>query len=296
MAENYLERLKSHHQGWRQFFDALQPDQHQLLLDLLRALYREEAQDAMQFAQHVERMHYPQFRRRLRYIVAQEQGISHGPVAWRSGAISPTSHSPRRGLECTWGALLRDLEEEKRSYVELLEAMHLAEEVDPELAEGLRRIREEEQHHREEILEMLEKSDPYTLPQGPSEENPSAGPVQGRQHVASPAAHGLVRSSSSYAATASGRCARRADCRLVCSFPSSNMQSVMRATGQQYAIRLTTGLPGRRGFRTAESAVSDLPPGHPILELALACIGPSITSILPIDWRWDVSTARRQRE
>lgn len=72
-----------------------------------------------------------------------------------------------------------DLEEEKRSYVELLEAMHLAEEVDPELAEGLRRIREEEQQHREEILDMLEKSDPYTLPQDPSQENPSAGPVQG---------------------------------------------------------------------------------------------------------------------
>ena len=47
--------------------------------DLLRALYREEAQDAMQFAQHVERMHYPQFRSDSG-IVAQEQSISHGPV------------------------------------------------------------------------------------------------------------------------------------------------------------------------------------------------------------------------
>lgn len=75
MAENNLERLKEAiTEGWRQFFDALQPDQHQLLLDLLREVYREEAQDVLQFAQHVERMHYPQFRERLRHIVAQEQG------------------------------------------------------------------------------------------------------------------------------------------------------------------------------------------------------------------------------
>ena len=80
MAENYLERLKSHHQGWRQFFDALQPDQHQLLLDLLRALYREEAQDAMQFAQHVERMHYPQFRSDSATSWRKNRSISHGPV------------------------------------------------------------------------------------------------------------------------------------------------------------------------------------------------------------------------
>lgn len=182
MAENYLERLKEAlTQGWRQFFDALQPDQHQLLLDLLREVYREEAQDVMQFAQHVERMHYPQFRERLRRIAAQEQ--AH--LTWLRdkllalGGDIPDVSLTSKGSRNAWEALLRDLEQEKRSYVELLEAMHLAEEVDPELAEGLRRIREEEQQHREAILEMLEKSDPYTLPQGPSEENPSAGPVQG---------------------------------------------------------------------------------------------------------------------
>ena len=50
--------------------------------------------------------------------------------------------------------------------------MHLAKGVDPEIAEGLRRIREAEQQHREEILEMLVKSDPYTLPQAPAGEDP----------------------------------------------------------------------------------------------------------------------------
>jgi rubrerythrin len=182
MAENYLERLKKAiTDGWRQFFDALRPDQHQLLLDLLREVYREEAQDVMQLAQHVERMHYPQFRERFRRIAAQEQ--AH--LTWLRdrlralGGDAPDVSLPPKSARNGWEALLRDLEEEKRSYVELLEAMHIAEEVDRELAEGLRRIREEEQQHREQILEMLEKSDPYTLPQGPSEENPLGGPAQG---------------------------------------------------------------------------------------------------------------------
>jgi rubrerythrin len=34
----------------------------------------------------------------------------------------------------------------------------------PEIAEGLRRIREDEKRHREELLDLLLKSDPYALP------------------------------------------------------------------------------------------------------------------------------------
>jgi rubrerythrin len=73
-----------------------------------------------------------------------------------------------------------DLEEEKRSYADLLEAMHTAEQDNPEITEGLRRIREEEQQHREELLNMLVKSDPDTLPQHPVEENPPEGRPQDR--------------------------------------------------------------------------------------------------------------------
>ena len=175
MPEAYLEQLKrALREGWRQFFDILHPDDHQLLLDILRDVYREEAQDIVQFTQHAERLHYPQFRERLRRIAAEEQ--AH--LTWLrdkllalGGDIPPVSVAPKVGKNA-WEALLIDLEEEKLSYAEFLEAMHLAEGVDPELAEGLRRIRAAEQQHREEILEMLVKSDPYTLPQAPAGEHP----------------------------------------------------------------------------------------------------------------------------
>ena len=184
MAESYMERLKKAiREGWQQFFDALQPDEHQLLLKMLRDAYLEEVQDVAQFTQHAERMHYPQFRERLLRIAEEEQ--AH--VAWLRdkivalGGEVPTVSLPPRVAKNAWEALLRDLDEEKRSYADLLDAMHVAEEAYPEIAEGLQRIQEEEQKHREEILDMLVKSDPSTLPQEPVGESPSGGYPQGRK-------------------------------------------------------------------------------------------------------------------
>jgi rubrerythrin len=184
MPENYMDRLKKAlHEGWRQFFDALHPDHHQKLVEILRHAYAEEAQDVAQLTQHAERMHYPQFRERLLHIAAQEQ--AH--VAWLrdmlralGGEVPDVPLAPRAAKNA-WEALLMDMEEEKRSYADLLEAMHIAEEACPEIAEGLQRIREEEQQHREELLDMLVKSDPYTLPQDRVEESPVEDRPQGRR-------------------------------------------------------------------------------------------------------------------
>jgi hypothetical protein len=41
--------------------------------------------------------------------------------------------------------------------------MHLAEQADPEMAEGFRRLRAAKQQHREVLVDMLVKSDPYTF-------------------------------------------------------------------------------------------------------------------------------------
>jgi hypothetical protein len=89
--------------------------------------------------------------------------------------IPPVAYSPKAARNA-WEALLMDLDEENRTYMGLLEAMHIAEHVDPEIAEGLRRIREEEQRHREEILDMVAKSDPYTLLRDPARGEPLGWP------------------------------------------------------------------------------------------------------------------------
>jgi rubrerythrin len=173
MLDNYLDQLKKALQkGWQHFFDALHPDDHQKLLEILRDVYLEEAQDVAQFTQDAQRMHYPQFRDRLLRIAEAEQ--AH--VRWlrdmilARGGEPPEVSYPPRVTKNAWEALLLDLEEEKRSYGDLLEAMHIAEQADPEIAEGLKRIREEERQHREEILDMLVRSDPDPLPQDPGAE------------------------------------------------------------------------------------------------------------------------------
>ena len=154
------------HQGWRQFLEALHPDHRQMLIEVLRDEYVEEAQHAAQFTQHADRMAYPQFRESMLHIAREEQ--EH--VAWLrekilalGGTIPVVSFTPKVGKN-SWECLLMDLEEEKRRCEDLLERMHLVEQSDPEVAEGLRRMREEEKHHREQILDMLVKSDSYSLP------------------------------------------------------------------------------------------------------------------------------------
>jgi rubrerythrin len=169
------------HGGWQHFCDALHPDHHPTLLEGLRDTYLEEAHDVTQFTRDAECMYYPQFRERLLRIAAEEE--AH--VTWlrdtllaRGGAIPTRSFTPKVA-ENSWEALLIDVAEEKRSYEALLEPMPPAEQADPEMAEGLRRIREEKQQHREELLDMLVKSDPSTLPLDQAKESPSEGRPQG---------------------------------------------------------------------------------------------------------------------
>jgi len=151
------------HKGWQHFLETLQPDDRRKLVELLCEEYLEEARDVTQFTQHAQRMHYPQFRDRLLRIAAEEQ--AH--VQWLrekilalGGEIPQLSFTPKAGKN-SWECLLMDLEEEKRCCGDLLERMYTAEHADPEIAEGLHRMREEEKRHREEIMDMLMKSDPY---------------------------------------------------------------------------------------------------------------------------------------
>jgi rubrerythrin len=154
------------HKGWQQFLESLHPDHRTKLVEMLRDEYVDEAQDVAQFTRHAQRMYYPQFRDRLLRIADEEQ--AH--VQWLrdqmlalGGQVPQIAFTPKMGKN-SWECLLMDVEEEKRCCSELLARMHMAEHADPEIAEGLRHIREEEKRHREEILDMLMKSDPYAVP------------------------------------------------------------------------------------------------------------------------------------
>ena len=70
-------------------------------------------------------------------------------------------------------ALRREMAAAQHAYDALLEPMHLAEQADPEMAAGFRRLRAATQQHRAGLLEMVVKSDPSTVARDPAAEHPA---------------------------------------------------------------------------------------------------------------------------
>jgi len=151
----------------KKYWQELANDSHTLdrlrTLEILRDEYMEETRLMRQLTEHSERMRYPEFRERLLRMAA-EQG-EH--VSWLRekivelhGPIPEVEEPPSRGKN-TWECLLRDLEEEKRCCALLADQIAIAENFYPELTTELEHMFEEENQHREEIMDMLMKSDPY---------------------------------------------------------------------------------------------------------------------------------------
>jgi ferritin-like metal-binding protein YciE len=162
--------LSALHRGWQQGCDALHPAPRPTLLEALRDTYLAAAHTVTQVTQDAGRMEYPQFRARLLQMAAEDQGH----VTWlretllaRGGAL-PTGACPPTVAPTSWAALLREMAAARRAYEALLEPMHLAEQADPELAAGFRRLRAATQQHRAGLLDMLVKSDPYALARDPA--------------------------------------------------------------------------------------------------------------------------------
>jgi rubrerythrin len=162
--------LSALRRGWQQGCAALHPAPRPTLLEALRDTYLATAHTVTQVTQDAERMEYPQFRARLLQMAAEDQGH----VTWlrdtllaRGGAL-PTGACPPTGAPTSWAALLRELAAARRAYDALLGPMQLAEQADPELAAGFRRLRAATQRHRAGLLEMLVKSDPYALARDPT--------------------------------------------------------------------------------------------------------------------------------
>ena len=158
--------------GWRKFLDGLRSDDRRRLLDFLREEYLDEVKDAAQFEAHAERMIYPQFRERLQRIAQEEK--AH--VEWlRNKILALGGELPQRSVlniekaGNAWENLLIDVDEEKRDAVHVLTRLYtVAERVDPEIAAGLRRMHEEETRHRDEITQMLMRSDPQAFSTTPN--------------------------------------------------------------------------------------------------------------------------------
>lgn len=151
----------------KKYWQELANDKHTVdrlrTLEILRDEYMEETQLMRQFTEHSERMRYPQFRERLlRMAEEQRDHVSwlRQKIAELHGQIPDVEETPTPGKN-SWECLRQDLAEEKRCCALLADQIAIAENFYPELAAKLEHMFEEENQHREEIMDMLMKSDPY---------------------------------------------------------------------------------------------------------------------------------------
>jgi rubrerythrin len=148
--------------------EARAQDRHKLLT-LLREAYHHQRANVANFTQHAKQMYYPHLREQLLRIVGEEQ--SHvwwleEKISVLGGNVPHSLSSPRRGAN-TWENLRLDLEEERKDDEAFLGGLRLAERFDHKIAEGLSRLRHDEQKHREQFLDLLQKSEPDTVPAPP---------------------------------------------------------------------------------------------------------------------------------
>jgi rubrerythrin len=148
---------------WRSWFGAAKG--YDRVLNILRSRYADERQHAARFVQHAQKMQYPQFREELLRIAADESKHADwiaekinelGGSLPSEPAVSPTTRN-------SWQYLLDDLEEERQCSAELETEILTLSSDHPQVAELLQRIDEEEHRHRNQITEMLMRSDPQAL-------------------------------------------------------------------------------------------------------------------------------------
>jgi rubrerythrin len=155
---------KNWSEWWRQFL-GFSSDGYHRAVEILKERYIEKSQHVVRFTQHAERMQYPQFRKKLLAIAADE--AKH--VEWLAEKIKlfggrlPDVPPVPAPMKNSWQYLLEDLNEEQHCAAGLIkQAQSLREEL-PAVAEVLERIYADGTRHREAIREMLMKSDPQSL-------------------------------------------------------------------------------------------------------------------------------------
>ena len=134
-------------------------------LAILRSRYADEKQHAARFIQHAQKMQYPQFRDALLRVAADESKHADWIAAKINelGGSLPVVRKVSSVEKNSWQYLLEDLEEERRCSADLESDMLGIEGDYPDIAELLQRIDDEERQHREQIREMLMRSDPQAL-------------------------------------------------------------------------------------------------------------------------------------
>ena len=149
---------------WRRFLD-LSTDESCTVVDVLREKYVGEMQQADRFEQYARRMHYPQYQRKLLQLATEKNKQARWiaeKIATLGGKL-PEASECRSTDENSWRSLSKALEDENRSADRLPEQLRRIGFQHPDISKFLLDISRAQKKHRDEIREMLMRSDPFAL-------------------------------------------------------------------------------------------------------------------------------------
>ena len=154
--------------GWVKWWSRLLGnsfDRDRVTIEVLRQRYVDELQGISQLTQHAHKMHYPQFCRKLLEIAADKRKHAEwiGERLIVLGANLPEVIERRSTGENSWQHLLTDLAEEKRRADRLAEQIWRIASDHPEVSQLLQRIFDAETIYRQDISDMVMRSDGFAL-------------------------------------------------------------------------------------------------------------------------------------
>ena len=155
---------KNWSEWWRRFLD-LSTNESSTVVDILRERFVGEMQQADRLKQYSRRMHYPQYQGNLLRL-ATEKSKQAQWIAEKIAALGgklPAASECRSTDENSWRSLSMALEDENRSADRLPEQLRRIGLEHPDITKFLLDISRAQKKHRDEIREMLMRSDPFAL-------------------------------------------------------------------------------------------------------------------------------------
>ena len=149
---------------WRRFLD-LSRDESCTVVDILRDRYVGEMQQADRFEQYARRMHYSQYQGKLLRLATEKSKHAQW-IAEKIAALGgklPEASECRSPDENSWRSLSKALEDEHRSADRLPEQLRRIGPEHPDITKFLLDISLAQKKQRDEIREMLMRSDPFAL-------------------------------------------------------------------------------------------------------------------------------------
>jgi bacterioferritin (cytochrome b1) len=160
--------FKKAEKSWKNIFGGLQDPKNKDLLELLAEEYLAEQKKAEQLAKHAEELRYRHLRDKLIEIARTERKHADKlrEIIQKLGGTVPKYNPavPEEKEKPTFQKLIEDLEKENDNYWGILETLFNAEQKGyMEIIPELNQLREEEARLRNELLDILQITNPYTL-------------------------------------------------------------------------------------------------------------------------------------